>query len=162
MLTGSAEEKSFKVHKLLNGSIIVLALLTVLEGEALTEWSAMATIVVTLAANGVADAFARGLADELAHRRRPTLAEAVALLRGSVFMVVPAVVPALAFAAVWAGWLSLGNAFALACWLLVFLLCATGYLACAVCGGRTWRGLAYGLLIGAFGLGIVALRLMAH
>jgi len=61
MPTGSAEAKSFKVQKLVNGSIIVLALLTVLEGEALTEWSAMATIVVTLAANGVADAFARGL-----------------------------------------------------------------------------------------------------
>ena len=61
MPSGSAEEKSFRIHKLVNGAIIVLALLIVLEGEALTEWSAMATIVVTLAATGVADAFVRAL-----------------------------------------------------------------------------------------------------
>jgi uncharacterized membrane protein YeaQ/YmgE (transglycosylase-associated protein family) len=162
MTTDSAGDKSFRIHKLVNGAIIVLALLTVLEDEALTEWNAMATIVLTLVATGAADAFSRALGDELAHRRRLTRKEAVKLVRGSALVLAPAAIPALFFAIASAGWLSLTQAFSLACWLLVFLLGAAGYLACAVCEGRTWRGLFYGIVIGALGLGIVALRLAAH
>ena len=162
MPASATDDVSFRIHKLLNGSIIVLALLTVLEGEALTEWSAMATILVTLAANAAADAFSRGLADEIARQRRPTFAEAGALLRSSLLVVAPTSLPALAFAAVSVGWLSLDKAFAWACWILVLLLCAAGYAACAASGRRVWRGLVHGSVIGAFGLGIVTLRLMAH
>lgn len=162
MLAGETEAISFKIYKLLNGSIIVLALLTVLEADALTEWSAMAIILVTLAAHAVSEAFSRGLADEIAHKRRPTLSETGALLGSSLIVMVPGIVPALAFAAVSAGWLSMGKAFVWACWLLVFALFAAGFAACAVSGGRAWRGLMYGFVISAFGLGIVALRLLAH
>lgn len=162
MPMSDANEISFKIHKLLNGSIIVLALLTVLEGDALTEWSAMAIIFVTLAANAVSEAFSRGLADEIARKRRPNAAEAAVLLRSSLIVVTPGIVPALAFAAVAAGWLTLGMAFAGACWILVLGLFAAGFMACKAGGGQIWRGLAYGLVISTFGLGIVALRLMAH
>ncbi|MGR0140638.1 hypothetical protein ACUVNF_28760, partial [Pseudomonas sp. RSP] len=81
MLTSAAGDIGFKLHKILNGSIIVLALLTVLEGAALTEWSAMATIFMTLGANAVAEAFSRGLADEIASKRRVTFSKATDLLR---------------------------------------------------------------------------------
>ncbi|OIP20137.1 MAG: hypothetical protein CO066_15450 [Comamonadaceae bacterium CG_4_9_14_0_8_um_filter_60_18] len=146
---------------MLNGSIIVLALLTVLEGAALTEWSAVATIFITLIANAVAEAFARGLADEIANKRRTSLPEAVALLRRSLVVVVPGIVPAVAFATVALGWLPLGTAFVSACWTLVLALFAAGYWACAVNGTRVWRGLMYGTIISTFGLAIVALRLIA-
>lgn len=157
-----AEDIRLKLHKLLNGSIIVLALLTVLEGDALTEWSAIATILITLGAHAVSETFSLGLAEEIAHKRRPTFSEAAALLRGASVVVVPGIVPALAFAAVSAGWLSLNTAFVWACWFLIFALFAAGYTACKVSGGRVWRGLVYGSAIGAFGLGIVALRLLTH
>lgn len=120
----------------------------------------MATIFVTLAANAVAEAFSRGLAEEIARKRRLTFDEAGVLLRNSLIVIVPGVVPALAFAAVSAGWLSLDMAFALACWFLVFVLFASGFMACKVNGCRVLRGLAYGLVISSFGLGIVALRLL--
>lgn len=162
MLTSGTKDIGFKLYKLLNGSIIVLALLTVLEGDALTEWSAMATIFLTLGANAVAESFSRGLADEIACKRRITFSEVRALLRSSLIVIVPGVVPAVAFAAVSAGWLSLDKAFAGACWLLVLVLFGAGYTACMVGGGRVWRGLIYGIVVSAFGLGIVALRLMAH
>lgn len=162
MQTIATEALSFKLHKLLNGSIIVLALLTVLEGNALTEWSAMATILVTLGAHAVSETFSLGLADEIAHKRRPTFSEAVALLRKSLVVMAPGSVPALAFTAVSAGWLALDKAFAWACWFLVFVLFAAGYTACSVGGGRVWRGLMYGLVISGFGLGIVVLRLVTH
>lgn len=161
MLTTGSGAISFKLYKLLNGSIVVLALLTVLEGDALTEWSAMATIFMTLAAYAVSEAFSRGLAEEIARKRRLTVVEAGALVRSSLIVVAPAIVPALAFAAVAVGWLSLDKAFFWACWSLVFLLFAAGFTACKLSGGRFWRGLVYGLVIGAFGLGIVALRLLA-
>lgn len=156
-----AEVVGFKLYKLLSGSIMVLALLTVLEGDALTEWSAMATIFLALGAQGVADAFARGLADEIIRGRRPTFGEAGALLRSSLIVVAPGIVPAIAFTAVAAGWLALNTAFVWACWLLVFALFAAGFRACAVTGGSAWRALIYGTIISGFGLGIVALRLMA-
>lgn len=162
MQTWEIEAVNFKLHKLLNGSIIVLALLTVLEDEALTEWKAMAVIFMTVGANAVADAFARGLADEIAYKRQITIAEASALLGSSLLVVVPAVAPALAFAAVAAGWLSIGTAFASACWFLVFALFAAGFAACKASGGRAWRGMVYGGVISVFGLSVVALRLMAH
>ncbi|MDD2919515.1 hypothetical protein [Rhodoferax sp.] len=161
MQTTATEEAGHKLYKLLNGAIIVLALLTVLEGSALTEWSAMATIFITLGANAVAEAFARGLADEITFKRRLTWPEGLHLLRRSLVVVLPAVVPALAFAAVALGWLSLGMAFAAACWLLVLALFAAGYMACALNGHQTWRGLLYGAVISTFGLAIVALRLLA-
>ncbi|MDP3843650.1 MAG: hypothetical protein Q8Q81_13930 [Oxalobacteraceae bacterium] len=160
MLTSAAGDIGFKLHKILNGSIIVLALLTVLEGSALTEWSAMATIFMTLGANAAAEAFSRGVAHEIASKRRVSFSEAAALLRYSLIVVTPGIVPAVAFIAVSAGWLPLGKAFAAACWFLVFVLFAAGYIACMVGGGRVWRGLIYGAVISAFGLGIVALRLM--
>ncbi|NCP41640.1 MAG: hypothetical protein GW848_14285 [Rhodoferax sp.] len=161
MFTTTAENTGFTLFKLLNGSIIVLALLTVLEGAALTEWSAVATIFITLIANAVAEAFARGLADEIANKRRTSLPEAVALLRRSLVVVVPGIVPAVAFATVALGWLPLGTAFVSACWTLVLALFAAGYWACAVNGTRVWRGLMYGTIISTFGLAIVALRLIA-
>ena len=161
MFTTTAENTGFTLFKLLNGSIIVLALLTVLEGAALTEWSAVATIFITLIANAVAEAFARGLADEIANKRRTSLPEAVALLRRSLVVVVPGIVPAVAFATVALGWLPLGTAFVSACWTLVLALVAAGYWACAVNGTRVWRGLMYGTIISTFGLAIVALRLIA-
>jgi len=161
MFTTTAENTGFTLFKLLNGSIIVLALLTVLEGAALTEWSAVATIFITLIANAVAEAFARGLADEIASKRRTSLPEAVALLRRSLVVVVPGIVPAVAFATVALGWLPLGTAFVSACWTLVLALFAAGYWACAVNGTRVWRGLMYGTIISTFGLAIVALRLIA-
>jgi len=160
MLTATAENTGFKLYKLLNGSIIVLALLTVLEGAALTEWPAVATIFITLIANAVAEAFARGLADEIANKRRTSLPEAVALLRRSLVVVVPGIVPAVAFAAVALGWLPLGTAFVSACWTLVLALFAAGYWACAVNGTQVWRGLMYGTIISTLGLTIVALRLL--
>jgi len=160
MLTATAENTGFKLYKLLNGSIIVLALLTVLEGAALTEWPAVATIFITLIANAVAEAFARGLADEIANKRRTSLPEAVALLRRSLVVVVPGIVPAVAFAAVALGWMPLGTAFVSACWTLVLALFAAGYWACAVNGTQVWRGLMYGTIISTFGLTIVALRLL--
>lgn len=153
---------AFRINKLLNGSIIALALLSVLEGEALTEWSAMATIFATLLASAVSEAFSRRLADEIARGRRPTLAESAALLRNTLFVLIPGFVPAAAFAAVSAGWLSLGTAFAGACWLLVFALFVAGFMACKAGGGRPGRGLLYGVVICAFGLGIVALQLMVR
>lgn len=156
----TAEEAGFKLFKLLNGSIIVLAMLTVLERAALTEWSAVATILITLVANAVAEAFARGLANEIASRRRTTLPEALGLLLRSLVVVVPGAVPVVAFAAVSMGWLSIGTAFASACWLLVSALFVAGYRACASNGTQVWRGLLYGALISAFGLAIVALRLV--
>lgn len=156
------EAASFRLHKLLSGSIMVLALLTVLEGDALTEWNAMATIFLALATQGVADAFARGLADEIARRRRPTFGEAGALLRSSLIVVAPGIVPALAFAAVAAGWLALDTAFVWACWLLVFALFAAGFRACVVAGGSAWRALLHGAIVSSLGLGIVALRLMVR
>ncbi|MEX0637335.1 MAG: hypothetical protein WD155_01220 [Burkholderiales bacterium] len=52
----------------------------------------------------------------------------------------------------------MGIAFAVACWLLVFALFVAGYVASALRGDRAWRSLAYGLAVGGFGLGIVALR----
>lgn len=162
MQTRATEALSFKIHKLLNGSVIVLALLTVLEGSALTEWSAMATILLTLGAHAVSETFSLGLADEIAHKRRPTFREAVAMLRSSLVVMAPGSVPALAFAAVSAGWLPLDKAFAWACWFLVFVLFAAGYTACSVGGGRLWRGLMYGVVISGFGLGIVVLRLATH
>jgi len=160
MPVSSAEDTGFKLYKLLNGSIIVLAMLTVLEGAALTEWTAVATIFITLIANAVAEAFARGLADEIANKRRVTFPEAVALLRRSLVAVLPGFVPAVAFAAVSLGWLSLGTAFTSACGFLVLVLFAAGYWACAVNGTRPWRGLMYGAVISTFGLAIVALRLI--
>ena len=151
---------SFKLHKLLNGSIIVLALLTVLERSALTEWSAMATIFVTLASSAVADAFSQSVADEIVRKRRATFSEAWGLLRKSLIIVVPGILPALAFFAVSADWMSLGMAFTTACWLLLLVLFAAGYMASLVGGGRRWRNLIYGLVISVFGLGTVALRMM--
>ncbi len=161
MSTSAAQDSGFKLYKLLNGSIIVLAMLTALEGTALTEWSAVATIFITLIANAVAEAFARGLADEIANKRRTTWAEAARVLRLSLVVVVPTLVPTLAFGAVALGWLPLGIAFAGACWLLVLGLFVAGYQACAVNGRQVWRGLVYGALISGFGLAIVALRLVA-
>ena len=55
-----------------------------LEGDALTEWSAMATIFLTPGANAVAESFSRGLADEIACKRRITFSEVSALLRSSL------------------------------------------------------------------------------
>lgn len=159
MPSHTTDDIGFKLYKVLNGSIIVLALLTVLEGAALTEWGAMATIFVTLGANAVAEAFSRGLADEIATKRRITLTEKLTLLRRSLSVVIPGFVPAVAFAGVSIGWLPLGQAFFWACWFLVFVLFAAGYTACVVGGGRAWRGLIQGAVISAFGLGIVALRL---
>ncbi|MGQ0710016.1 MAG: hypothetical protein ACT4NV_09740 [Rhodoferax sp.] len=162
MLASDAEQTSFKIYKLLNGSIIVLALLTVLEGDALTEWSAMGVILMTLVAHAVSDAFSRALADEIAHKRRPSLAQTGALFGSSFVIVAPGLVPVLAFAAVGAGWLPLGLAFAGACWILVLGLFVAGFVACQLGGGLLWRGLLYGLVISSFGLGIVALRLVFH
>ncbi len=162
MLTSAAGDIGYKLYKILNGSIIVLALLTVLEGVALTEWGAMATIFVTLGANAIAEAFSRGLADEIANKRRATFPEAIALLRHSLVVVIPGIVPALAFVAVAAGWLPLYSAFVGACWFLVFVLFAAGYAACVIGGGRVWLGFIYGAVISLFGLGIVALRLMSY
>lgn len=162
MTKSVAEQTSFKVYKLLNGSIIVLAMLTALEHEALTEWQATAIIFLTLTATAVAEAFSRWLAAEIAHRRQLSLGEAGALLRGSLIVVLPALVPAAAFAAVAAGWLSLGAGFAGACWLLVLVLFAAGVQACRLGGGSGVRSLLYGLIISAFGLGIVTLRLLAQ
>lgn len=160
MTTNTTEDTGFKLYKLLNGTLIVLAMLTVLEGAALTEWTAMATIFITLAANAVAEAFARGLADEISFKQRLTLMQGLFQLRRSFTVVLPAVVPALAFAAVSLGWLPLGTAFASACWVLVLSLFAAGYTACAVNGAQFWRGMLYGLVISSFGLAIVALRLI--
>jgi len=160
MQISTVESTGFKLFKLLNGSIIVLALLTVLEDAALTEWPAVATIFITLFANAVAEAFARGLADEIANKRRTSLPEAVALLRRSLVVVVPGIVPAVAFAAVALGWLPIGTAFFSACWTLVLALFVAGFWACAVNGTQVWRGLVYGAVISSFGLAIVALRLV--
>jgi len=162
MMTSAAGDIGYKLYKILNGSIIVLALLTVLEGAALTEWGAMLTIFVTLGANAVAEAYSRGLADEIANKRQATFPEAIALLRRSLSVVIPGIVPAVAFIAVAAGWLPLDKAFIGACWFLVFVLFVAGYVACVIGGGRVWRGLIYGTVISLFGLGIVALRLMSY
>lgn len=162
MEMGEAEAIGSKIHKLLNGSIVVLALLTVLESNALTEWRAIAIILMTLVAHAVSEAFSRGVADEIVRKRRPAFLEMLVLLRSSLIVVVPGIVPLVAFAAVAAGWLPLGMAFAAACWILVLGLFAAGFMACKAGGGKVWRGLGYGLVISTFGLGIVALRLMAH
>lgn len=151
---------SFKLYKILNGSIIALALLTVLEGSALTEWSAMATIFVTLASSAIADAFSRGVAREIAHKRRVPFSESLGLLRRSLIIVVPGILPAMAFVAVSAGWMPLAKAFAIACWALVLVLFVAGYIASRAGGGRGWRNMIYGFVISAFGLGIVALRMI--
>ncbi|OIP19179.1 MAG: hypothetical protein AUK51_02325 [Comamonadaceae bacterium CG2_30_59_20] len=160
MQTSAAEAAGFKLYKLLNGSIIVLALLTVLEGAALTEWHAIATIFITLVANAVAEAFARRLADEIAYKQRPSWQASLAFLRKSMVVVVPGLVPAVAFVGVSLGWLPLGIAFASACWVLVLALFAAGYAACTVNGSHRWRGVLYGAVISGFGLAIVALRLL--
>ncbi|MDO8319904.1 hypothetical protein [Rhodoferax sp.] len=161
MQTSAAEATGFKLYKLLNGAIIVLALLTVLEGAALTEWHAIATIFITLIANAVAEAFARHLADEIAFKRRPSWQTSLTHLLKSLVVVIPGLVPAVAFVAVSLGWLPLGSAFASACWVLVLALFAAGYAACRVNGSHSWRGVLYGTVISSFGLAIVALRLLA-
>lgn len=161
MHSSALEATGFKLYKLLNGSIIVLALLTVLESAALTEWSAITTIFMTLIANAVAEAFARHLADEIAYKRRPSWKASWTHFMRSLVVVVPGFVPAMAFAGVSLGWLPLGNAFASACWFLVLALFAAGYAACTVNGSHSWRGVLYGAVISSFGLAIVALRLFA-
>lgn len=152
------QDKSFRLYKVLSGTVIVLALLTAFEVEALTEWRAMGIIAITLAASAFAEAFARTLADEIVTKRRVSARQAWAVLRGSMLVLLPGVVLPLALIAVSAGWLSAGIAFAVACWTLVLVLFVSGYAACALRGAGVWRGLAYGLASSGFGLGIVALR----
>ncbi|MBS0455987.1 MAG: hypothetical protein JSS44_01475 [Proteobacteria bacterium] len=160
MQDGAIQDSAFKLHKILNGSVIALALLTVLEGSALTEWSAMATIFVTLASSAVADVFSQSVANAIACRRRATFSEAWVSLRRHLIIIVPGFLPALAFAAVSADWMPLDTAFAIACWALVLVLFVAGYTASRVGGGRGWRNFLHGLVISAFGLGIVALRMI--
>ena len=152
------QDKSFRLYKVLSGTVIVLALLTAFDVEALTEWRAMGIIAITLAASAFAEAFARALADEIVTKRRASAGQAWAVLRGSLLVLLPGGVLPLALVAVSADWLSAGVAFAVACWTLVLVLFAAGYAACVLRGGSVWHGLAYGLTASGFGLGIVALR----
>ena len=121
-----AREKSFRLYKLLNGTVIVLALLTAFDVEALTEWRDMGIIAITLGASAFAEAFSRALADEIATKRRVRAREAWGVLRASMLILLPGAVLPLAQMTVWAGWLSPGIAFAAACWVLVFALFASG------------------------------------
>lgn len=155
-----SQENSFHLYKLLNGTVIVLALLTAFEVEALTEWRAMGIIALTLAASAFAEAFSRALAHEIATKRRMRARQLWVVLRASMLVLVPGAVLPLALLTVRAGWLSPGVAFAVACWLLVLALIVSGVAASARRGDGVWRSIAYGIAAGGFGMGIVALRMV--
>jgi hypothetical protein len=153
---------SHRVARVVYGAIIGMALIVVLQDHPPTAAAAVATLVGTAVAVGLAEIYSDVLGTETRTRRhivreqlRDILADALAVGFGIVF-------PAVFFVLAAMGAMDLDTAFDLAKWSGVGLLAFYGFCAARLAGDRLPAALLQAFAVGAVGAVLIALKALVH
>jgi hypothetical protein len=153
---------SADVTRVIYGTVIGLALVVALESHPPTTAQAIAAIVGTALAVGLAETYSQLVGREAQSRQpidstrvRTAGRDAVAVMFGAGF-------PAIFFVLSAAGLFEIALAFRLSKWTGLGVLCAYGYLAGRVSGSGAGRALLHAAAVGGVGGLLIGLKALLH
>ena len=154
--------ESHNVTKVIYGAVIGLALVVALESHPPAAGQAIAAILGTAAAVGLAEMYAELVGGEAETRRRIGRAQVRTAARDAADVLFGAGFPALFFILASAGAYDLELAFTLSKWTGFGLICVYGYAAGRLSGSSRGRALLHAAAVGAIGGALIGLKALLH
>ena len=158
----AAHLESRDVARVIYGAVIGLALVVALEDHPPEASAAVAALIATAVAVGLAEVYSEVIGEAAQthgglhlDRARKALGDAAAVIVGASF-------PALFFIAAAADWIELDTAFTLAKWTGFGLICGYGYLAARLAGTSRASALFQALAVGLIGATLIGLKALLH
>lgn len=152
--------ESNQFTKTVYGCILTLAALVGLEGKVTTPLTAIVIIIVSLAAVCIAEVYAHRLGAELTSHRISTVAQIVAELRATSWIMLPGILATLSLLLATLKFYSLPFALFVAQITCCVILFGIGFQCRRLVGGSRVWSLIDGLAILSVGLAVVALKLL--
>jgi len=150
------------VVRVIYGAVVGLALVVALQDHPPTSGEAIAAVLGTAVAVGLAELYSELVGAEM-QTRQPTHANRIREYAGdSVAVALGAGFPAVFFLLAAAGAMEMTTAFKLAKWTGVGLLCGYGLLAARLAGAAWPKALGQALVVGAIGAGLIAFKSLTH
>jgi hypothetical protein len=150
------------VARVIYGTIIGLALVVVMEAHPPTAGQAVAALVGTALAVGLAEFYSEIVGAEARTRHPVQRAQMAAVAADSAAVILGAAFPALFFVVAAIGWIELDTAFAVAKWSGLGLLCTYGFLAARLSGARLGAALLHASAVGVVGGALILLKALLH
>jgi hypothetical protein len=154
--------ESHDATRVIYGAVVGLALVVALESHPPTAGQAVAAVVGTAVAVGLAEMYSEVLGGEARTRRpvagrqlRTAALESLAVMFGAGF-------PAVFFILASAGVFDVGLAFTLSKWTGLGLLCAYGYVAGRLSGAGTRGAVLHAAAVSAIGGVLIGLKSLLH
>jgi len=158
----AAHLESHDVTRVIYGTVVGLALVVALESHPPTAGQAIAAIVGTAVAIGLAEVYSELVGGEARTRRpvratqlRTTALDSLAVMFGAGF-------PALFFVLSAAGLFDVGVAFTLSKWTGLGLICAYGFVAGRLSGSGLRGAALHAAAVGAIGGVLIGLKALVH
>jgi hypothetical protein len=150
------------VARVLYGSIIGMALVVALQAHPPTAGIAVAALVGTAVAVGLAELYSEFVSAEARERRPVARAETRTMAGEAVAVVFGAGFPAVFFVLAAADLIDMGTAFALSKWTGLGLICGYGFLAARLTGAPVSRAVLHAGAVGLIGVGLIGLKAFLH
>jgi len=158
----AAHLDSRDVTRVLYGAIIGLALVVALQSHPPSVGQAIAAIVGTAVAVGLAEMYSELVGGEARTHARVRLAEVRAAALESAAVMLGAGFPVLFFVLAAAGAFDVGLAYTLSKWTGLGLICAYGFVAGRLSGSGTGGALLHALAVGAVGGALIGVKALLH
>jgi hypothetical protein len=167
--TGSGPRRWIEAHlgsrdvaRVVYGSIIGLALVVALEQHPPTATQAMAAVLATGVAVGLAEVYSEYVGTAARTRRHVRRAELHALIGDATAVLFGACFPALFFFLAAVGAMELDSAFTLAKWSGFVLICLYGFVGARLAGSGNAHAFGHALALGLIGGALIALKAVLH
>jgi hypothetical protein len=157
-----AHLRSRDVARVIYGAIIGLALVVALQQHPPTAGQTAAAILGTALAVGLAEVYSEFVGTEARRRRQVSRVELRKLAGDALAVVAGAGFPALFFILAATDVLELGQAFTLAKWTGLGLICVYGFLAARLAGYRLGGAILHAAAVGAIGGVLIAVKALLH
>jgi VIT1/CCC1 family predicted Fe2+/Mn2+ transporter len=153
---------SHQVTRVIYGAIIGLSLVLVMERHPPGAGVAIATLIGTAVAVGLADFYSAIIGAETRTRQRPSRAQLRDISEESVFVMVGIAFPSVFFLLAILGVFDVDTAFTVAKWSGLGLICFYGFCGARLAGAGVALALAEGVGVGLIGALLIALKAIIH
>jgi hypothetical protein len=150
------------VARVLNGAIIGMAVIVVLEHRPPRVWVVAGTLLATAVAVGLAELYSEVVGTQTRHRRRIARDQAASILQDSAAVAFGVSFPVIFFVLAAVGLLELHTAFTVAKWSGLGLIGFFGFLAGRLAGAGVGLALTEGLAGVVIGGALIAFKALVH
>jgi hypothetical protein len=153
---------SHQVTRVIYGAIVGLSLVLVMERHPPSAGVALASLIGTAVAVGLADFYSAIIGAETRTRQRPSRAQLREAADEAVFVMIGVAFPAVFFLLAVVGVLEDDTAFTVAKWTGLGLICFYGFCGARLAGAGVALALAEGAGVGLIGAALIALKALIH